>query len=61
MNPVAFCAANLIIYWGGFEAMWKLLSAIFLGRVLFEVALRRTRTSGAPTSTGAPRRGSGRG
>ena len=43
MNPVAFCAANLIIYWGGFEAMWKLLTAIFLGRVLFEVALRRSR------------------
>lgn len=41
MNPVAFCAANLIIYWGGFEASWKLLTAIFVGRVLFEVALRR--------------------
>ncbi len=43
LNPVAFCAANLIIYWGGFEAMWKLLTAIFLGRVLFEVALRRSK------------------
>lgn len=41
LNPVAFCAANLIIYWGGFEAMWKLLFAIFIGRVIFEVALRR--------------------
>ena len=39
LNPVAFCAANLIIYWGGFEAMWKLLVAIFIGRVLFEIAL----------------------
>jgi hypothetical protein len=35
-------AANLIIYWGGFEATWKLLVAIFVGRVLFEVALART-------------------
>ena len=43
MNPVAFCAANLIIYWGGFEASWKLLAAIFIGRVLFEVALRRAK------------------
>jgi amino acid transporter len=43
LNPVAFCAANLIIYWGGFEAMWKLLFAIFIGRVLFEVALHRNK------------------
>jgi amino acid transporter len=41
--PIAFCAANLIIYWGGFDAMWKLLAAIFLGRVLFEVQLRRAK------------------
>jgi amino acid transporter len=41
--PVAFCAANLIIYWGGFDAMWRLLTAIFLGRVIFEVALRRAK------------------
>jgi amino acid transporter len=42
MNPAGFVAANLIIYWGGFEAMWKLLAAIFIGRVLFEIALRRS-------------------
>ncbi len=42
LNPVGFCSANLIIYWGGFEAMWKLLTAIFIGRVLFEIALHRT-------------------
>jgi amino acid transporter len=42
LNPVGFCAANLIIYWGGFEAMWKLLTGIFIGRVLFEIMLRRT-------------------
>ncbi|MDQ6848975.1 MAG: APC family permease [Actinomycetota bacterium] len=41
LNPVAFCAANLIIYWSGFEANWKILFAIFIGRVLFEIALRR--------------------
>jgi amino acid transporter len=43
LNPFAFCAANLIIYWGGFEAMWKLLFAIFIGRVVFEVALHRAK------------------
>jgi amino acid transporter len=48
LNPVAFCAANLIIYWGGFEAMWKLLTAIFIGRVLFEVALRRSKDVSRP-------------
>jgi amino acid transporter len=41
LNPIGFVAANLVIYWGGFEASWKLLIAIFLGRVLFEIALRR--------------------
>jgi amino acid transporter len=41
LNPVGFISANLIIYWGGFEAMWKLLTGIFVGRVLFEIALRR--------------------
>ena len=38
--PAGFAAANLIIYWGGFDGIWKLLAAIFLGRVLFEFALR---------------------
>jgi len=41
LAPVAFVSANLIIYWGGFEATWKILTAIFIGRVLFEFALRR--------------------
>jgi amino acid transporter len=41
LNPLGFIAANLIIYWGGFEAMWKLLTGIFVGRVLFEIMLRR--------------------
>jgi amino acid transporter len=44
LNPVGFVAANLIIYWGGFEATWKLLTGIFIGRVLFEIALRRSDT-----------------
>jgi amino acid transporter len=43
LNPFAFISANLIIYWGGFDAMWRLLAAIFIGRVLFEIALRRAK------------------
>ncbi len=41
LNPVGFCFANLIIYWSGFDVMWKLLGLILVGRVLFEFALRR--------------------
>jgi len=40
--PVGFVAANLVIYWGGFEATWKLLTGIFIGRIIFEIALRRS-------------------
>jgi amino acid transporter len=42
LNPVGFICANLIVYWSGFEATWKILTAIFLGRVVFEIALRRS-------------------
>jgi amino acid transporter len=36
--PVAFIAANLIIYWSGWEVIWKLDVAIFLGYVLMGVS-----------------------
>jgi amino acid transporter len=43
-NPVGFCAANLIIYWGGFEYTWKLDVAVLIGLVIFGigVAVRQT-------------------
>jgi amino acid transporter len=41
LAPAGFAAADLVIYWGGFEATWKLLTGIFIGRVVFEIALRR--------------------
>jgi amino acid transporter len=41
LAPAGFVFANLIIYWGGFEATWKLLTGIFIGRVIFEILLRR--------------------
>jgi len=34
LGPVAFIIANLIIYWSGFETLWKLGVAIILGYML---------------------------
>jgi amino acid transporter len=48
LAPVGFVCANLIIYWGGVEATWKLFVAIFLGRVLFEISLARTAADERP-------------
>jgi amino acid transporter len=48
LNPLGFISANLIIYWGGFEATWKLLTGIFLGRIIFEIALRRGNDQARP-------------
>jgi amino acid transporter len=42
LSPIGFVSANLIIYWSGFEATWKILAAIFLGRIVFEIALHRS-------------------
>jgi amino acid transporter len=42
LSPLGFIFANLIIYWGGFDTTLKLLVAIFIGRVLFEITLALT-------------------
>lgn len=42
--PAAFCSANLIMYWGGFETNWKLALAIVAGLTLFAVGAWRMRT-----------------
>jgi amino acid transporter len=34
ISPLAFIAADLIIYWSGFETLWKLGVAIILGYVI---------------------------
>lgn len=44
LTPFGFISANLIIYWSGFEAIWKLLTAILIGRIIFEIALHRSKT-----------------
>jgi amino acid transporter len=41
-SPLAFISANLIVYWSGFEAQWKILAAIAVGYVILAVTLART-------------------
>jgi amino acid transporter len=48
LAPVGFIFANLIIYWSGFDVTLKLLVAIFIGRVLFEVTLALTKVEDRP-------------
>jgi len=40
LGPVAFIVANLIIYWSGFEVLWKLGIAIVIGYVLIGISMR---------------------
>jgi amino acid transporter len=47
--PAAFCAANLIIYWGGFDSTWKLSVAMIVGLVLFGIGASRARTGAGRT------------
>ena len=42
--PAAFCCANLIMYWGGFDTTWKLAVAMLAGLALFTVGAVRQRT-----------------
>jgi amino acid transporter len=42
--PAAFCAANLIIYWGGFDTTWKLTCAMLVGLALFAFGAWRKNT-----------------
>ncbi len=33
--PAAFCCANLLMYWGGFDTTWKLTVAMLVGLAIF--------------------------
>ncbi|WP_222854110.1 APC family permease [Fodinicola acaciae] len=37
LAPVAFIFANLVIYWGGFDTTWKIIAAMVVGVVIFEI------------------------
>jgi amino acid transporter len=43
--PAAFCSANLILYWGGFDTTWKLVIAMVLGFTLFVVGAAKAGTT----------------
>src|SRR5712671_3878117 len=47
--PAAFCSANLIIYWGGFESTWKLACAMVVGLALFALGAWRGSTGAQHT------------
>ncbi|MEP6799133.1 MAG: APC family permease, partial [Lapillicoccus sp.] len=42
--PAAFCSANLIIYWGGFDTTIKIVSALVLGLLIFSIGSSRAGT-----------------
>ena len=42
--PAAFCSANLVIYWGGFDTTWKLVTAVAVGLGLFTLGAWRRKT-----------------
>src|SRR6185436_16838626 len=43
--PAAFCSANLIIYWGGFDTTWKLACAMVVGLLLFGLGTWRAQSA----------------
>ena len=47
--PAAFCSANLIIYWGGFDTTWKLVCAVVAGIILFGLGAWKNRTGAQRT------------
>jgi amino acid transporter len=47
--PAAFCSANLILYWGGFDSTWKLACAMAVGLALFAVGAWGTGTGAQHT------------
>jgi amino acid transporter len=47
--PAAFCCANLIMYWGGFDTTWKLAVAMLIGLALFTIGAVRGQTGAQRT------------
>jgi amino acid transporter len=39
LTPAAFCFASLLLYWGGFQTMWKIDIALIVGVVLFAIGV----------------------
>jgi amino acid transporter len=43
--PAAFCSANMIIYWGGYNYTWKLACALVVGLAIFGIGSTRADTN----------------
>jgi hypothetical protein len=58
LTPLAFCSASLLLYWGGFQTMWKIDCAILIGLMLFGIGFAvRAGSRGhraGPRPAGAP-------
>jgi amino acid transporter len=39
LTPAAFCFASLLLYWGGFQTMWKIDIALLVGVILFAIGV----------------------
>ena len=44
LTPAAFCSAGLLLYWGGFQTMWKIDCALIIGLILFSIGVSVART-----------------
>jgi amino acid transporter len=40
LTPIAFCSAGLLLYWGGFQTMWKIDCALIFGLLLFGIGVQ---------------------
>jgi amino acid transporter len=59
LAPLSFIVANLVIYWTGWEILWKLLIAIAFGFVLLAIGHRVNPSEMTHRSTGGVARGCG--
>ncbi|HEY1967970.1 MAG TPA: APC family permease [Pseudonocardia sp.] len=48
LAPLGFVFADLIIFWSGFDTLLKLMVAIFIGRLLFEITMALTKEEDRP-------------
>lgn len=44
LTPAAFCFASLLLYWGGFQTLWKIDLALILGVILFAIGVAVVKT-----------------
>jgi amino acid transporter len=44
LAPMAFCFSGLLLYWGGFQTIWKIDCAIIIGLMFFGIGVSVART-----------------